>query len=94
MKNMSKESQMIDDLFEIDRKMKSNTVIENDNMQSLKEHCQEFNHNDVYDAVYFECEVNGIWVANWDYRMNENENTIIYIIVYNDYEIHTLIKKY
>lgn len=91
---MSKESQMIDDLFEIDRKMKRNRVIENENMESLKEHCEEFNHNDVYETVYFECDVNGIWVANWDYRMNENENTIIYIIVYNDYEIHTLIKKY
>lgn len=72
----------------------NNKVIENENLKSLKEHCQEFNHNDVYEDVYFECEMNGIWVANWDYRMNENENTIIYIIVYNDYEIHTLIKKY
>jgi hypothetical protein len=71
-----------------------NKDIENENMKSLKEHCEEFNHNDVYETVYFECEVNGIWVANWDYRMNENENTIMYIIVYNDYEIHTLIKKY
>jgi hypothetical protein len=71
-----------------------NKDIENENMKSLKEHCKEFNHNDVYETVYFECDVNGIWVANWDYRMNENENTIMYIIVYNDYEIHTLIKKY
>ena len=70
----------------------NNELIMNENMKSLKEHCQEFNHNDVYKDVYFECEVNGIWVANWDYRMNEKENTILYIIVYNDYEIHTLRK--
>ena len=72
----------------------NNELIMNENMKSLKEHCQEFNHNDVYESVYFECEVNGIWVANWDYRMNERENTILYIIVYNDYEIHTLRKHY
>jgi hypothetical protein len=71
-----------------------NKDIENENMKSLKEHCEEFNHNDVYETVCFECEANGIWVANWDYRMNGKENTIMYIIVYNDYEIHTLIKKY
>ena len=72
----------------------NNQLIENENMKSLKEHCQEFNHNDVYKDVYFECEMNGVWVANWDYRMNERENTILYIIVYNDYEIHTLRKHY
>lgn len=72
----------------------NNELIMNENMKSLKEHCQEFNHNDVYKDVYFECEVNGIWVANWDYRMNERENIILYIIVYNDYEIHTLRKHY
>ena len=70
----------------------NNELIMNENMKSLKEHCQEFNHNDVYKDVYFECEMNGIWVANWDYRMNDRENTILYIIVYNDYEIHTLRK--
>ena len=72
----------------------NNELIMNENMKSLKEHCEEFNHNDVYKDVYFECEVNGIWVANWDYRMNERENIILYIIVYNDYEIHTLRKHY
>ena len=72
----------------------SNKVFENENLKSLKEHCQEFNHNDVYEDVYFECEMNGIYVANWDYRMDEKENTILYIVVYNDYEIHTLSKKY
>ena len=75
-------------------KIMNDNVIENENMKSLKEHCEEFHHNDVYETVYFECETNGILVANWDYCMDEEENTVLYIIVYNNYEIYTLRKKY